>query len=313
MSQATLIKSLHKQRQPAKIPPPTVKRFLDYLFVECGLAGSTIVAYQKDLCEFWEDVVSSEQGIAELTIQEVQQHVMNLQLRGLVVASIARRVAAIRVFLRFLRSEGQLKRDLATLLELPKKWKTIPNTIHQPEVEALLASPDPADDLYLRDRALLELLYATGMRVSEAVGLDCAQVNLKVGYLRCLGKGSKERIIPIGRAALGAVDQYLGQLRPTLSGPHSKGALFLSRTGRRLDRTNMWRLVRKYASHAGLNGKVSPHTLRHCFATHLLAGGADLRIVQELLGHADVGTTQVYLHVDEARLKEVHRLYHPRP
>jgi integrase/recombinase XerD len=179
-------------------------------------------------------------------------------------------------------------------------------------VDALLNAPEPADEYYLRDRALLELLYATGIRVSEAVGLARSQLNLEVGYLRCIGKGGKERIVPIGSSALRASTAYLERLRPSLVRAHTGDAVFLSRTGRPLDRSSMWRLVRKYASAAGLEGQVTPHTLRHCFATHLLGGGADLRIVQELLGHADVSTTQVYLHVDEARLKEVHRRYHPR-
>ncbi|MHC4064194.1 MAG: tyrosine recombinase [Planctomycetota bacterium] len=280
--------------------------------MECGLAGSTVTAYQRDLCEFWDDVIPECEVIASLTIHDVQQHLIALQERGLSVTSIARHVAAIRMFLRFCYAEGELQRDLASLLESPKKWRTIPKAVHEQQVDALLNAPDPADEYCLRDRALLELLYATGIRVSEAVELTRSRVNLKIGYVRCLGKGSKERIIPLGRSAADVLAAYLKHLRPSLAGPHSGDALLLSRTGRPLDRTNMWRLVRKYASCVGLDGKVSPHTLRHCFATHLLSGGADLRIVQELLGHADVSTTQGYLHVDEARLKEVHKQYHPR-
>ena len=279
--------------------------------MECGLAGQTVAAYQRDLCEFWDQAVASRGP--DLTMQDVQQHLIALQQRGLALASIARHVAAIRMFLRHLYAEGELRRDLASLVESPRKWRSLPSTLHEKQVDALLNAPDATDEYYLRDRALLELLYATGIRVSEAVDLNCAQVNIKIGYLRCLGKGNKERIVPIGSSAIRALSLYLAHLRPSLVSPHSGDALLLSRTGRRLDRTNIWRLVRKHATTVGLNGKVTPHTLRHCFATHMLAGGADLRIVQELLGHADVSTTQVYLHVDETRLKEIHRKYHPRP
>lgn len=294
------------------MPAPPVKTFLDYLFVECGLAGSTIATYQRCLCEFWDEVVNPGSTVADLLIQDIQRHLMSLQNRGLSVGTIAQHVAAIRMFLRFLHAQGDLRRDLVSLVESPKRWRSIPRTVHEKQVDALLNAPDPADEFYFRDRALLELLYATGLRVSEAVDLTCARVNLKVGYLRCIGKGSKERIVPIGSRAITALQAYLEHQRPGLVGPLAGDSLFLSRTGRPLDRTNMWRLVRKYAGSVGLEGKFSPHSLRHCFATHMLAGGADLRIVQELLGHADVSTTQVYLHVDEARLKEVHRLYHPR-
>jgi integrase/recombinase XerD len=199
------------------------------------------------------------------------------------------------------------------LMESPKRWRSIPNARRYEQVAKLLNAPEPSFEFYLRDRALLELLYATGMRVSEVVHLSVDQVNRKLGYVRCIGKGRKERIIPVGRYAIDALDRYLDLLRPRLLGDHHTTALFLSRTGRPLDRTNMWRVVRKYARLADIEGALSPHTLRHCFATHLLAGGADLRIVQELLGHADVSTTQVYTHVDEAQLKQVHRKYHPRP
>ena len=310
MASLVLTETPRRAARPPQIPPAPVKRFLDYLFVECGLAGQTIAAYQRDLCEFWDEVMADHGPNPTMT--DIQGHLIALQQRGLAVASIARHVAAIRMFLRHLYAEEELRRDLASLLESPKKWRNIPNTLHEKQVDALLNAPEPTDEYYLRDRALLELLYATGIRVSEAVDLDCDRINVKIGYLRCLGKGNKERIVPIGSDAIRALTLYLVHLRPSLLTLHSGDALLLSRTGRRLDRTNIWRLVRKYAVAVGLDDTVSPHTLRHCFATHMLAGGADLRIVQELLGHADVTTTQVYLHVDESRLKEVHRKYHPR-
>jgi integrase/recombinase XerD len=294
-------------------PAPLVKRFLDYLFVECGLAGATVTAYQRDLGEFWNGLIVRDAEPADISMEDVQQHLIELQQRGLGVSSIARHLAAIKVFLRHLHAERVLRRDLASLIESSKRWRTIPDTVRYNQVEALLAAPDPGEEFYLRDRALLELLYATGMRVSEVVDLTLEQMNLRLGYVRCIGKGRKERIIPVGRCAIEAVEEYLEYLRPRLLSNRPVSALFLSRTGRPLDRTNMWRLVRKYAIAAGVDKPLSPHTLRHCFATHLLSGGADLRIVQELLGHADVTTTQVYTHVDEAQLKRVHREYHPRP
>ena len=292
-------------------PPALIKRFLDYLFVECGLAGATVAAYRRDLCEFWDHVERRGVEPPNLTIDDVQSHLMALHERGLSVASVARHLASLKMFLRHLYAEGRLERDLASLIESPRKWRNLPKTIHYDQVEALLTAPDPADDLWLRDRAILELLYATGMRVSELTDLSMDQVNTEVGYLRCLGKGKKERIIPIGLSALRTLGEYLDNLRPVLQRNPSQNAVFLSRSGRRLDRTNVWRLIHKYAGQVGLKD-VSPHTMRHCFATHLLAGGADLRVVQELLGHADLSTTQIYTQVDSSRLKQVHRQYHPR-
>ena len=311
MNSTTLVAT--RSSKSSDRPAPLVKRFLDYLFLECGLAGETVTAYQRDLREFWDYLVIAEVDPPDISVEDVQQHLIRLKERGLSVASIARHFASIKVFLRHLYAERTLRNDVTTLMESPKRWRTIPNTVRYKHVEALLNAPDPADDFYLRDRALLEVLYATGMRASEVVDLPPDQVNLRLGYVRCIGKGRKERIIPIGRYAIDALKEYLALLRPRLLGDRHTKALFLSRTGRPLDRTNMWRLVRKYARRAGIEGTLSPHTLRHCFATHLLAGGADLRIVQELLGHADVSTTQVYTHVDEAQLKLVHSKYHPRP
>ena len=297
----------------AERPAPLVKRFLDHLFIECGLAGSTVTAYQRDLRGFWDHLEAREVEPSDISIDDVQKYLIELPRRGLALASIARHLASIKVLLRYLFAERILRRDIASLIESPKRWQTIPDTVRYSQVEALLSAPVPTDEFYLRDRALLELLFATGMRVSEATELNVDQINLTLGYVRCMGKGRKERLIPVGRAAINAVLTYLDLLRPRLVGERSETALFLSRTGRPLDRTNVWRLVRKYATVAGIKQRLSPHTLRHSFATQLLAGGADLRIVQELLGHANLTTTQIYTHVDETRLKQVHRQYHPRP
>ena len=306
------LSTLAPRRRPVALPPEPIKCFLDYLFVECGLAGSTLVAYQRDLCDFWNDVEKHCIDVRDVNILDVQRHLKRLQQGGWAVASIARRLSAIKMFLRHLFAENRLHQDVASLIEAPRKWRTLPPTIHYRQVDALLSAPDVSDEFYARDRALLELLYATGMRVSEVSDLELGQLNLDIGYLRCVGKGNKERIIPVGRSAREALRDYLDEFRPTLSNQRSGGTVFLSRTGRKLDRTSIWRLVRKYARATGLAKDFSPHTLRHGFATHMLAGGADLRVVQELLGHADVTTTQIYLHVDNHRLKEVHQRYHPR-
>jgi len=302
-----------KPSRPTIKPAPIVKRFLDYIFLECGLSGETVTAYQCDLREFWNSLVEADVEASEITYEDVQRHLMQLHERGLKLSSIVRHFSTVKVFLRFLNNERILRRDLTTMMESPKRWRTIPNVIRYDQVKALLHAPDLRDEFFLRDRALLELLYATGMRVSEIVNLYLDNINLKLGYLRCMGKGRKERIIPIGSHAIDAMKHYYEDLRLKLLGEHHTSAIFLSRTGRPLDRTNIWRLVRKYAVVAGIEYKVSPHTLRHCFATHLLHGGADLRVVQELLGHADVTTTQIYTHVNETQLQRIHEKCHPRP
>ena len=289
-----------------------VERFLDYLIVECGLARATIEAYRRDLMEFSRFLQEESVTPKNLGLPAITGHLQALQRRGLVVASIARHLAAIRMFLRFLHARGDVQRDLTALLESPKRWRILPAVYHYEQVAEVLDAPDPEEPMYLRDRALLELLYATGLRASELASLKVKDVNVQVGYLRCIGKGRKERIVPVASRALDCLAKYLLELRTQLERSHSDGALFLTRTGRMIERTMVWRLVRKYARRAGVNGSLSPHTLRHCFATHLLQGGANLRIVQELLGHSDVATTQIYTHVDLERLKEVHRKYHPR-
>lgn len=292
-----------------------VQTFLDQLAVEHGLAANTIAAYRRDLADLQRFLASCARPLADLVITDVQAFLRSLQDRGLAVSSIARHLSSMKMFLRFAFDRGLLGKDLASLLETPKKWRLLPGTLRVPQVDALMNAPDGDDDdpMRLRDRALLELLYATGLRVSELTSLKISDVDLKIGFLRCIGKGRRERIVPVGRSAIDAVTAYLSECRPRLVREPDGGRLFLSRTGRPLERTNAWRLVRKYARQIGLRGKVSPHTLRHCFATHLLQGGADLRIVQDLLGHVDVSTTQIYTHVDSDRLKSIHQKFHPRP
>ena len=217
------------------------------------------------------------------------------------------------MFLRFAKLRRLIEDDGGEVLETPKTWQRLPAVCNKQQVLRLLEAPSPQEPFYLRDKALLELLYATGVRASELAGLKTTDVNLDIGYLRCLGKGSKERVIPVGKIAIGATRDYLRDLRPKLAKPQSHAFLLLSRTGRPLSRIEIWRLVKKYAVRAGMPRNVTVHTLRHCFATHLLSGGADLRSVQEMLGHVDIATTQIYTHVDHERLRQIHKKFHPRP
>ena len=228
-------------------------------------------------------------------------------------SSVKRCLVAIRMFLRFARLNGLIEDDFTAILEGPKLWQRLPTICSKQQVIDLLNAPDQKEPYYLRDKAILELLYATGMRASELSGLQIGDINLKIGYLRCLGKGNRERIIPIGKAAIAAINEYLANQRPKLVKSFSDDFLLLSRTGRSMGRIEIWRLVKKYALRAGMPRNLTAHTLRHCFATHLLAGGAGLRSVQEMLGHVDIATTQIYTHVDQQRLRSIHKKYHPRP
>ena len=289
-----------------------VDEFLTYLVVECGLAHNTLLAYGTDLREFVAYFGAAGQTVTELEPVQIQRFLIQLKDRGLAISSIARHLAAVKVFLRYLVLVGHADRDITGVLESPRKWLRIPRTLHRRQVDALLAAPDPKDRFYHRDRAILELLYATGLRVSELVSLGLDNINPRVGYVRCVGKGRRERVVPVGELALESVDAYRASLRPSLDRSGRASALFLSRSGRRLDRENCWRIVKKHAFRAGLAESTSPHTLRHCFATHLLEGGANLRVVQEMLGHVNLGTTQIYTHVDRRRLKDIHQRCHPR-
>ena len=289
-----------------------VGRFLDYLCVECGLAANTLAAYRRDLAKFAEFCAQAELLARQVEPGHIQRFLIALKNDGLAVSSIARHLTATRMFLRWCWHEGLLDRDITTVIDSPRTWQRLPNVLNADRVQQLLAAPTPADPLYLRDRAILELLYATGVRVAELMGLRGKDINHQIGYARVLGKGNKERIVPVGRPALAALAEYTDRLRPTLDPAGTAEALLLSRRGRPLDRGNVWRLVVKYARRTDAGPRVSPHSLRHCFATHLLSGGADLRVVQELLGHASVATTQIYTHVDHSRLKSIHRKYHPR-
>lgn len=291
-----------------------VGQFLDYLTVEAGLAENTVLAYGRDLKDFLEFCRSRKiNDIKQVAARDIQSYVVSLAKTSMAESSIKRALAAIRMLLRYGRLIGILQDDFSSILEGPKLWQRLPITANKEKVISLLNAPDPKEEYFLRDRAILELLYATGLRASELAGLKVSDLNLDIGYLRCIGKGSKERIIPVGKAAVSAVRQYLENQRPSLNKPFSGDFLLLSRTGRPLGRIEIWRLVKKYAARAGMPKNLTVHTLRHCFASHLLAGGADLRSVQEMLGHVDITTTQIYTHVDQERLRKIHKQYHPRP
>ncbi|MHC4336407.1 MAG: tyrosine recombinase [Planctomycetota bacterium] len=293
-----------------------VKDFLDYLAVEAGLAENTILAYGRDLKSFLEHCKSNKiKSLQQIQPPLIQNYLRILTKQNRDEASVKRCLVAVRMLLRFAKLNGQIPDDFASVLESPKLWQKLPIVCSKKQVFNLLNASSPAEPLYLRDKAILELLYATGVRAGELAGLKTSDLNLDIGYLRCLGKGNRERIIPIAKAAIAATVQYLEQLRPDLARQDGSSGdfLLLSRTGRPLSRIEIWRIIKKYAIRAGMPRNLTVHTLRHCFATHLLAGGADLRSVQEMLGHVDIATTQIYTHVDQERLCQIHKKYHPRP
>jgi len=292
-----------------------VHDFLAYCRIECGFADATLAAYAADLRDLQQWMESKNlRDWSALSLERIAEHLRHLDVdRKLATSSISRHVATIRVFGRFIHSQGFAKSDPAELLMQPSNWQTIPGVMGQEQVKKLLEAPQPNDLLYLRDVAMLELLYAGGLRASEVADLTTLSIHFDLGVARVIGKGNKERIVPIGKPALAATKKYLDELRPKLvraEKPTYK--LLLSRTGQPITRIVVWQIVLKHARRAGLRD-VHPHTLRHSFATHLLAGGADLRVVQELLGHSNIKTTQIYTHVDAGRLKQVVAKFHPRP
>jgi len=291
-----------------------VKEFLDYLTVEAGLSSNTILAYGRDLKGFLAYCKSEKKSrLEQIKPGLIQNYLRVLTRKERGESSIKRCLVAIRMFLRFAKLTGRVCDDFTAILESPKIWQKLPVVCSKQQVINLLDAPCPQETFYLRDKAILELLYATGIRAGELAGLKTSDINTDIGYLRCLGKGNKERVIPVGKAAVAATVEYLRNLRPKLTKPFSADFLLLSRTGRPMGRIEIWRLIKKYAIRAGMPRNLTVHTLRHCFATHLLAGGADLRSVQEMLGHADIATTQIYTHVDQKRLREIHKKFHPRP
>ncbi len=293
-----------------------VRDFLNYLRIEAGLAPATLEAYGRDLRDLARDLEAAGIGdVAAVGPTHLVDHVRALhRVRNLQATTIARHLATIRVFFRFLAATGRVDPDPARLLETPTRWRRLPGVLTPGRMKRLLAAPTPeCGRLWLRDRAMLEIMYAGGLRASEVGSLTLRDYSDTLGVLLVNGKGGKQRVVPIGTPARDATVRYRQELRSALARDDGRdaGRLLLSNTGRPLERVAVWQIVRRVAARAGL-GDVHPHMLRHSFATHLLMGGADLRVVQELLGHGDIGTTQLYTHVDRTRLREVIRMHHPR-
>jgi integrase/recombinase XerD len=286
------------------------KRFLNYLIVEKGLSGNTLEAYERDLKKY--AIFTKGREPDAVTQADVVSFMALLSSKGISTQSAARNLAAVRGFHKYLLIDGLAQRDPTVNLETPRGWKRLPKTLPAAEVEGLLAQPDTSTLIGLRDKAMLELLYATGLRVSELVGLKLPDINLERGFLIVIGKGSKERAVPMGESAVAAVHDYLQGARPALLKGKESNFLFISSRRRQITRQTFWGRIKFYARQAGIAQNISPHTLRHSFATHLLDNGADLRIVQAMLGHSDISTTQIYTHVSRERLKKIHEKYHPR-
>lgn len=295
----------------------STRDFLGFARVECGLAANTLRAYGDDLEDLTRDL--TDRGIhspAAVQPADLAAHVRALRTeRNLAATSICRHLATIRMFFRFLHADQRIEHNPTELLETPTRWKRLPGCLSPLQMKKLLAAPNAEQgELWMRDQALLELLYAAGLRASEVVAVCVRDIHETLGVVNVTGKGGHERLVPLGRPALESIGRYVAESRPILAGRgrgEEEDRLLVSRTGRPLERIAVWQIVRRQANAAGLV-KVHPHMLRHSFATHLVSGGANLRIVQELLGHADIVTTQTYTHVDARRLREVHKQFHPR-
>lgn len=291
-----------------------LEEFIHYLAVERGLAQNTLASYRIDLSQFLNHL--KKQGINSLDKADrnhVLSHLYKFQKEGKAPATISRHLAALKHFYRFLLSDGIVSEDITLNLESPKLAQRLPQVLSTEEVETLLSQPQLADPAGIRDKAMLELIYATGIRVSEMVSLNIQDIELEMGYIRCFGKGAKERIIPLGSVAVRYIGEYLQRSRVKLTkGKNEHQALFVNVQGKRLTRQGFWKIIKKYAREGKIEKPITPHTLRHSFATHLLENGADLRAVQEMLGHADISTTQIYTHLTKLRLREVYNSSHPR-
>jgi integrase/recombinase XerD len=294
-------------------PSFQLERFRDYLALEAGNSRNTVASYLRDITRLAEYATSrGAKSPEQLSAAQLREFVYFLKDLGLAATTIGRQISAIRTYYKFLVGEGLAARDPSERIESPKRWRTLPAVLTVAEIDKLLGAPNTDEPLAVRDRALLEFAYATGVRVSELVALKLQDIVFEDGLARVFGKGSKERLVPVGRRALGAVAMYAREIRPTLDRGKGRGVLFLNARGTPLSRVGAWGVIKRMAQRAGLTKRVTPHTLRHTFATHLLEGGADLRAVQEMLGHVDLATTQLYTHIDRDYLRTVHKSYHPR-
>ena len=291
-----------------------IESFLNYLIVECGLSDNTIKGYKGDLRNFsnylqYEGIKRFQDLRAKMIVNFIEKE----KQRGLSENSISRSLVTIKMLYKYMIMEGKISVNPMSSVNTLKLQKHLPEVLHYKAVEEILRAPDCNDKLGIRDKAILELMYATGARVSEVASIKVSWINFDYGYIRCQGKGSKQRIVPMGAEASKSIRRYLQEVRPFLVKIEGdEPLLFLSRTGKKLRRENIWSIVKKYAIKAGIRSNISPHTLRHSFATHLLEGGADLRSVQEMLGHSNISTTQIYTHIDRKYLKSIHQKFHPR-
>jgi len=290
-----------------------VEQFIHYLAVEKGLALNTLESYKRDLTAYHAFLAKTQKvTINQTSRSHIIAYLLELKNKNKATSTISRNLASIRSYYQFLVRDGHLSKDPSHNLESPKIDKRLPKVLSISDVEKLLQVPDISTPSGGRDKAMLELLYATGIRVSELVSLDIEDLNLNMGLVKCLGKGSKERIVPLGNEAIKSINSYMENNRGKLLKKDRDSALFLNHHGRRLTRQGFWKIIKKYAKMTSIESDITPHTLRHSFATHLLENGADLRSVQEMLGHADISTTQIYTHLTKARLKEVYSKAHPR-
>ncbi|MEE9368160.1 MAG: site-specific tyrosine recombinase XerD [Pontiella sp.] len=290
-----------------------LENFLDYISLERGLSINTRKAYGDDLGQFlsWLD----QKGVTSLnqvSRKQILDHLMAMKARGMSTNSISRHLVSIKIFFRYLQQEGLLDKNVTDTMDSPKLWKILPDTLSEKEVMLLLDAPDLRKPLGVRDRAILEIFYASGLRVSELANLQLPSLHLEEGYIRVIGKGQKERVIPVAKNSSDILQRYLEEVRPLLcENPHIQN-VFVSKRESALCRQRLWQIIKKYTKDAGIMKNVTPHTLRHSFASHLLHNGASLRVIQEMLGHADIATTQIYTHIDPNRLKSIHQQFHPR-
>lgn len=290
-----------------------IENFIDFMSVERGLANNTLLAYRRDLQKYSKYLLEKKIiDPAQVQREHITDFIYFQKDAGLSTRSICRSLAAIKMFHRFLVREHLAPLDPTNLVETPKLWKRVPDVLSQAEIDAMICASIGSKPQQIRDQAILELFYASGMRVSELSGLKVENINFDVGYVRCLGKGRKERVIPIGQRSRAAIKKYCEKVRPKFLKTKLSSDLFLSRLGTKMTRQGIWKLIKNCAKKANIQKVIKPHTLRHTFATHLLQHGADLRSVQEMLGHSDISTTQIYTHVDCDRLKTVHKQFHPR-
>lgn len=290
-----------------------LENFLDYITLERGLSINTRKAYTDDLAQFLEFL--EKKGVTSIEIvtrKLILDHLMAMKDRGMSTNSISRHLVAIKVFFRYLQQEGMLKKNITDTMDSPKLWKILPDTLSEKEVELLLNAPNMRKPLGIRDRAILEMFYASGLRVSELAGLKLSNLHIDEGYIRVIGKGRKERVIPVAKSSTDVVEFYLKDVRPLLCDTPNLLNVFVSKRETALSRQRLWQIIKKYTKEAGIMKNVTPHTLRHSFASHLLQNGAPLRVIQEMLGHADIATTQIYTHINPERLKSIHQQFHPR-